>query len=102
MKQHASRAIGLIGPGRAGAGLALALTQAGYTVCLHGRRKKNLPKPLTLTVGDGTKPPQWIGDIEIVVLAVRDDAITPLAASLARAGVITERHVVLHLSGVQG
>jgi len=102
VKQHASRAIGLIGPGRAGAGLALALTQAGYKVCLHGRRKKNLPKPLTLTVGDGTKPPQWIGEIEIVVLAVRDDAITPLAASLARAGVITERHVVLHLSGVQG
>jgi len=102
VKQHASRAIGLIGPGRAGAGLALALTQAGYKVCLHGRRKKNLPKPLTLTVGDGTKPPQWIDETEIVILAVRDDAITPLAASLARARVITERHVVLHLSGVQG
>ncbi|HET8714159.1 MAG TPA: Rossmann-like and DUF2520 domain-containing protein [Gemmatimonadales bacterium] len=102
MKQQASRAIGLIGPGRAGAGLALALQQAGYTVCLHGRHRKSLPQPLTLTVGDGVESPPWIGDTEIVVLAVRDDAITPLAASLAKAGAITATHVVLHLSGVQG
>lgn len=102
MKQHGSRAIGLVGPGRAGAGLALALTQAGYSVRLHGRRKKNLPKPLALTVGDGVTPPTWLGDVEILILAVRDDAITPLAESLAKARAISERHVVLHLSGVQG
>lgn len=102
MKHQASRAIGLIGPGRAGAGLALALTQAGYAVCLHGRRKKSLPKPLTMTVGDGVNPPPWLGDVDILVLAVRDDAITPLADSLAKARVIAERHVVLHLSGAQG
>ena len=102
MKDQASRAIGLIGPGRAGAGLALALTQAGYTVCLHGRRNKSLPKPLTMTVGDGVEPPPWLGDVEIVVLAVRDDAITPLATSLAKTRAIVERHVVLHLSGAQG
>jgi predicted short-subunit dehydrogenase-like oxidoreductase (DUF2520 family) len=100
--QLASRAIGLIGPGRAGAGLALALTQAGYAVRLHGRRKKNLPQPLTMTVGDGVTPPPWLGDVEILILAVRDDAITPLAASLAKARAVDERHVVLHLSGVQG
>jgi predicted short-subunit dehydrogenase-like oxidoreductase (DUF2520 family) len=102
VKQHGSRAIGLVGPGRAGAGLALALTQAGYSVRLHGRRKKNLPKPLALTVGDGVTPPTWLGDVEILILAVRDDAITPLAESLAKARAISERHVVLHLSGVQG
>jgi len=102
VKQHGSRAIGLIGAGRAGAGLALALTQAGYSVRLHGRRKKTLPKPLTLTVGDGVTPPPWLGDIEILILAVRDDAITPLAESLATARAISERQVVLHLSGAQG
>jgi len=53
-------------------------------------------------VGDGRKPPPWIGDVTVVVLTVRDDAITPLATSLANARVITERHVVLHLSGAQG
>jgi predicted short-subunit dehydrogenase-like oxidoreductase (DUF2520 family) len=83
-------------------GLALALARAGYAVSLHGRNKKNLPAPLTLTVGDGEKPPPWIAETDIVILAVRDDAITPLATSLAKARVITERHVVLHLSGAQG
>jgi predicted short-subunit dehydrogenase-like oxidoreductase (DUF2520 family) len=97
-----SRAIGLIGPGRAGVGLALALAQAGYKVCLHGHNKKKVPAPLTLTTGDGAKAPPWIGDVEVVILAVRDDAIAPLATSLAKARAITERHVVLHLSGAQG
>src|SRR5258706_272322 len=94
--------MGLIGPGRAGVGLALALAQAGYSVRLHGRNKKSVPAPLTITVGDGGKPPPWIADVDTVILTVRDDAITPLAASLAKARAITERHVVLHLSGVQG
>jgi predicted short-subunit dehydrogenase-like oxidoreductase (DUF2520 family) len=55
-----------------------------------------------MTVGDGGKPPPWIADVDTVILTVRDDAITPLATSLAKARAITERHVVLHLSGVQG
>ena len=96
------RAIGVIGPGRAGVGLALALTQAGQSVRLHGRKKKKVPAPLTLTVGDGDSPPPWMGDVDVVVLAVRDDAIKPLAQTLAAAGAVTDRHVVLHLSGVQG
>ena len=102
MTPQSSRAIGLIGPGRAGVGLALALAQAGYSVRLHGRHKKSVPAPLTLTIGDSSKPPPWIGDVEIVILTVRDDAITPLATSLATARAIGERHVVLHLSGAQG
>lgn len=102
MSRQSSRAIGLIGPGRAGVGLALALAQAGYTVRLHGRNKKSVPAPLTLTTSDGAKPPAWIGDVDVVILAVRDDAISPLATSLATARAISERQVVLHLSGVQG
>ena len=80
MIQQSSRAIGLIGPGRAGVGLALALAQAGYSVCLHGRNKKSVPAPLTLTFGAGGKPP-WIDDVDVVILTVRYDAITPLATS---------------------
>jgi len=102
VSQQASRAIGLIGPGRAGVGLALALARAGYAVRLHGRNKKSLPAPLTLTVGDGGTPPPWLGETDVVILTVRDDAITPLATSLANSRAIRERHVVLHLSGVQG
>jgi predicted short-subunit dehydrogenase-like oxidoreductase (DUF2520 family) len=89
------QAVGIIGPGRAGLGLGLALTRAGYQVSLHGRNQ-------TLTVGDGETAPPWIGDVEIVILAVRDDAIRPVAASLKAHRAITAKHVVLHLSGVSG
>ena len=94
--------VGLIGPGRAGIGLALALTQAGYTVRLHGRKKKKVQSPLTLTVGDGETAPDWVASAGVVILAVRDDGIRPLAEALAAARAITADHVVLHLSGVQG
>jgi predicted short-subunit dehydrogenase-like oxidoreductase (DUF2520 family) len=94
--------VGLIGPGRAGVGLALALAQVGYTVRLHGRRKKKVPAPLTLSVGEGDAPPAWIAEAGVVILAVRDDGIRPLAEALAAARAITPAHVVLHLSGVQG
>ena len=100
MTSSQPRAIGVIGPGRAGVGLALAFSQVGQSVALHGRKEKQLPTPLTLTVGDGAPP--WMPDVDIVLLAVRDDAIKPLAQTLADARAVTERHVVLHFSGVQG
>lgn len=53
-------------------------------------------------MGEGEAPPAWIASTPIVILAVRDDAIRPLAAALAAARAIAERHVVLHLSGAQG
>ncbi|MGH7529937.1 MAG: Rossmann-like and DUF2520 domain-containing protein [Gemmatimonadales bacterium] len=94
--------IGLIGAGRAGVGLALALTQARYPVRLHGRHAKRLPPGLTLSVGDGDTPPPWIDETHVVILAVRDDAIRRLADALARARAVVERQTVLHLSGCQG
>ena len=94
--------LGIIGPGRAGVGLALALAAKGFDVRLHGRSKKPVPKPLALTVGPETEPPAWIAQAGVVILAVRDDAITPLAAILARSGAVRAEQVVLHLSGSQG
>lgn len=96
------RVVGIIGPGRAGVGLALALAQAGYDVRLHGRAKKAVPKPLILSVGAADEPPAWIAQAGVVILAVRDDAIRALAETLARAGAVAAEQVVLHLSGVQG
>src|SRR2546425_2139443 len=106
--------VGIIGAGRAGVGLALALARAGegkggrgrgrgrYDVRLHGRSNKPVPKPLKLTVGPENEPPAWIAQAGVVILAVRGDAIRPLAEALARAGAIRAEHVVLHLSGAQG
>ncbi len=94
-------AVGVIGPGRAGLGLALALARAGWPVLLHGRRAKTVPAPLALTVGGDVAPP-WMARAGVVVLAVRDDAIRPLAESLAHAGAVRAEQVVLHLSGCLG
>jgi len=102
----APHVVGIIGPGRAGVGLALALARVGegrrYDVRLHGRSKKPVPKPLSLTVGPENAAPAWIAEAGVVILAVRDDAIRPLAEALARAGAIHRHQVVLHLSGSQG
>lgn len=88
--------VGIVGPGRAGLGLALALRRAGVAVVgLHGRRPKRVPRGLTLTLG--ARPP-WLVDADIVVLAVRDDAIPAARAMLA--GPELRDRVVLHLSGV--
>jgi len=94
--------VGVIGPGRAGVGLALALSGAGYRVRLHGRHKQQVPKPLTLTVGPDDQPPPWLAEVGVVFLAVRDDAIRRLAQLLHDSEVVRAEHVVLHLSGVQG
>lgn len=94
--------VGLIGPGRAGVGLALALVRAGYTVRLAGRRETAVPPPLQLTVTRDSETPAWLSQVGVVVLAVRDEAIGGLAETLARSGAVSAEHVVLHLSGVQG
>lgn len=92
--------VGVVGPGRAGTGLALAWAQAGHDVRLHGRRPKPVPPPLTLTVGATDELPPWLAAVSVVVLAVPDDAIAPLARSLARADSLAAHQVVLHLSGL--
>lgn len=94
--------VGVVGPGRAGTGLALAWANAGYDVRLHGRHAKPVPAPLTLTVGASDDPPPWLAAANVIVLAVPDDAIAPLAAALAHHSVIKPHQVVLHLSGLLG
>ncbi len=89
--------IGIIGAGRAGVGLAVALTQAGFAVRLHGRKPKEVPSAIEFSHGE---LPAWVADVDVLVLAVRDDALAALAAELSRAGKLSERQVVLHLSGV--
>jgi predicted short-subunit dehydrogenase-like oxidoreductase (DUF2520 family) len=101
-RRSADSLVGVIGPGRAGVGLALALARAGCEVRLHGRAKKAVPRPLTLSVGPADQPPAWLAQAGVVVLAVRDDAIRPLAEALARTGTVRAAQVVLHLSGVYG
>jgi predicted short-subunit dehydrogenase-like oxidoreductase (DUF2520 family) len=94
--------LGVIGPGRAGTGLALAWARAGYPVRLHGRRGKPVPSPLELSVGPVDSPPPWLAAVAVVVLAVPDDVIAPASGVLAASGHIRGDQVVLHLSGSRG
>lgn len=91
--------VGVIGPGRAGTGLALAWVRAGHEVWLYGRRAKPVPAPLILTTGAADAAPPWIDLVEVVVCAVPDDAIAPLARTLTAAHSVRSNQVVLHLSG---
>lgn len=90
-------AVGIIGPGRAGVGFGLALSRAGHAVFIHGEHEKVLPVPLELSWG-GTPP--WLAAVDIVLLAVPDDALEQVATDLAATGKLHEGQTVLHLAGL--
>src|SRR3989454_3647687 len=69
---------------------------------LCGRKKRRFQSRPRRPVGRAHGPPAWISQAGVVILAVRDDAIRPLADALAQARAIHGEQVVLHLSGVQG
>src|SRR2546430_9277423 len=81
-------AVGIIGPGRAGLGLGLALARAGYVVRLYGRRKQAIPDPLELTVGaaDAPPPPAWLAQAGVALPAVRHAPDRPLPETLPPGG----------------
>jgi predicted short-subunit dehydrogenase-like oxidoreductase (DUF2520 family) len=81
--------IAIVGGGRMGRGLALALGAAGERVVVWSRREA------TGIVSDA------VSGASTVILAVPDDAITEVAAQLATLGAIEASQVVLHLSGVR-
>ena len=74
----------IIGAGRMGQGLALALRGAGVEAALVGRTRR----------ADDTRR------AAVVLIATPDDAIGGVAADLAREAAIGEHQVVLHLSGL--
>jgi predicted short-subunit dehydrogenase-like oxidoreductase (DUF2520 family) len=80
--------IGIVGGGRMGRGLALALGEAGERVSLWSRREA------AGAVEDA------VSAAHTVLLAVPDDAITAVATQLAATNAIETSQVVLHLSGL--
>lgn len=91
--------VGIVGSGRAGVALGLALSRAGHAVSLHGRRQHELSLPFSYTWGDA---PPWLATVAVILLAVPDDAVASVAQRLAATGEIGAGHTVLHLSGVLG
>ena len=92
--------LGIVGPGRAGSGLGLALRAAGYSVNLHGRTERRLVGGLSSTWGEGAPP--WISAVDTILLAVPDDQVASVAGTLADSGQVLGKQTVLHLSGLHG
>lgn len=92
-------AVAIVGGGRVGLTLARALAAAGHPVQVLSRTSRALPPPLHHTTTDW---PLALGDAGVVILAVPDDQVAPVAATLLATGVIGAGHTVLHLSGLLG
>jgi predicted short-subunit dehydrogenase-like oxidoreductase (DUF2520 family) len=87
----------ILGAGRMGQGLGLALHRAGHEVVLVSRTQHPVAAPLRVHPGGRGAA---VRDAEVVLLAVPDDAITAVADELAAEAAVSARHVVLHLSGL--
>lgn len=75
--------VAIIGAGRMGRGVSLALRAVGVPTALLGRDRST----------------DEVRGAALVLIAVPDDAIGGVAADLARERAVEPRHVVLHLSG---
>lgn len=87
----------IIGAGRMGQGLGLALKRRGYKVALVARTQRDVTPPLMLHQGSRAEA---TSGAELVLIATPDDAIGSVAAELAAEQAITRDQVVLHLSGL--
>ena len=90
-------AVAIVGAGRMGQGLALALLQLGRQVTLLGRGPREALAPFCWPSA------QWAATIrasDLILVATPDAAIGVAGASLLATGAVEQRHVVLHLSGL--
>jgi predicted short-subunit dehydrogenase-like oxidoreductase (DUF2520 family) len=87
----------IIGAGRMGQGLALALKRRGYKIALVARTQRDVIPPLVLHAGSRAEA---TAGAELVLIATPDDAISSVAAALAAEGAIARDQIVLHLSGL--
>jgi predicted short-subunit dehydrogenase-like oxidoreductase (DUF2520 family) len=89
--------ITIIGAGRMGQGLGLALKRRGYKVVLVNRAPRDVAAPLILHQGSRAEATT---EAELVLIATPDDAISAVAGELAAERAISRDQVVLHLSGL--
>ena len=97
--EHPARLrVGIIGPGRVGTALALALARAGHQVvaaaAVSGQSKRrvrdNFPRAVL------TDPAGVLGAADLVLLTVPDDVLPGLVEGLAATGAPYEGRLVTH------
>lgn len=96
--------IGIIGAGRVGAVLGLALQRAGHTItAVHAVSDASVTRAETLLPDVPIiEIPDILRRSEAVIFAVPDDVLEPLVAGLASAGHIQTGHLLVHTSGRYG
>jgi predicted short-subunit dehydrogenase-like oxidoreductase (DUF2520 family) len=77
----------ILGAGKVGRALASGLRKAGFSVTLRPGRRGAPTRPI---------------DADVIILALRDRHLGPVAADLAQTGVVSRRSVVLHNAGALG
>lgn len=77
----------ILGAGKVGAGLARALRARGANVSLRPARRELPKRPI---------------DADLLILAVRDRELAPLAEKLAEAGLVSPKTPVVHCAGALG
>jgi predicted short-subunit dehydrogenase-like oxidoreductase (DUF2520 family) len=102
---HPARlAVGIIGAGRVGTALGVALTRAGHQVVAASavadasvqRARANFPDATI------TEPGQVLRHADLVLLTVPDDALPGLVAGLAATGAPLQGRMLAHASGRYG
>lgn len=96
--------VSIIGAGRLGQALALALQPAGYAiVALVARRRQKAEKAAGLldkpAVALSAKQLDQLPSSDVVIIATPDDAIENVAARLATSLPLNDRGLILHTSG---
>lgn len=96
--------VGVVGVGRVGSALGVALARAGHEVVAvsgvsaesRARADRMLPGVPVLAVDEA------VDAADLVVLAVPDDVLRPLVSGLADTGVWRAGQLAVHTSGAQG
>lgn len=95
----------VVGPGRVGTLLAVALTRAGHrVVAVAGGSPASRRQLAELVRGVRAvdTPSQAAAQADLVLLSVPDDAIEAVARTLARDAAVGPGHRVVHLAGSRG
>ncbi len=103
MDDTTARAFALVGPGRAGTAVALALVDAGWRAAAVAGRSPDAPSTVALArrLGARTVPVDDAGAaVSLVVLATPDAAIEATAAVITAS--LRPGALVVHLSGARG
>ena len=96
--------VGVIGVGRVGSALSLALSRAGHQVAAFSAisEASKARGAQRFPLAKLQSPETVAADCQLLVVAVPDDALTPLISGLAQAGCFHEGQFVIHTSGRHG